>query len=307
MWWTISSEDTAVPNHKFLMYPMSFPADSAPEDVAERLLSVLNPYAYDKVTWADLRRDILRRANVDVHAKTVADKIAYERQEIGRTMSRYSSALLQNCNVQQGEMSHEQDTVRKIYASIYGLSMKPTNPKKHGGTEAWNREMRIHREMPNPFRPDELGYSQWHMVVPDDTNAPYREDMNGNTVYRPKAYPTSFSTKDMWDDDLCRFHLSNVRYRPPQLTATGEEIDTPEKIYDDFFNAGQMAYVGTPLTGTSLTTEQKIQMLIPRETKEALKTATTSGEKLSATIIFDFEKDLAQMAIDPHYEDDQWI
>lgn len=306
-WWAVSSEDTPIPNHKFMMYPMSFVADSAPEDVAERLLSVLTPYAYDKVTWADLRRDILRRANIDVHAKTVADKIAYERQEIGRTMSRYSSAVLQRCNVQQGEMSHEQDTVRKLYASIYGLGMKATNPKKHGGTEAWNREMRIDREMPNPFRPDELGYTQWHLVVPDDKNAEYRKDINGNPVYRPKEYPVALSTKDMWDDDLCRFHLSNVRYRPPQLTATGEEIDVPEKIYDDFFNLGQMAYVGNPLTGTSLTIEQKVQMLIPRETKEALRTATTSGEKFGSQIIYEFEKELAEMMLIPEEFDDDFL
>jgi len=295
-WWTVSSEDTPVPNHKFLMYPMSFPADSAPEDVAERLLSVLSLYAYDKVTWAQLRVDILRRANVDVHAKTVADKIAYERQEIGRTMSKYSSAVLQRCNVQQGDMSHEQDTIRKIYSGIYGLGMKPVNPKKHGGTEAWNREMRIDREMPNPFRPDELGYSQWHLVVPDDKTQPYRE-VDGMTVYRPKEYPLGLSTKDMWDDDLCRFHLSNCRYRPPVLSATGEEIDVPEKIYDDFFNLGQMAYVGNPLTGNSLTTEQKVRMVIPVETRQALATATTAGQKFSAAIAYEFEEELAKMTL----------
>jgi hypothetical protein len=284
---------------------MSFPADSAPEDVAERLLSVLSPYAYKKVTWAELRRDILRRANIDDHAKTVADKIAYERQEIGRVISKYSSDLLQRCNVQQGEMSHEQDTVRKIYSSIYGLGMRPVNPRKHGGTEAWNREMRIDHEMPNPFRPEELGYSQWHLVVPDDLNEQYRE-VDGKPVYRPKAYPLGLSTKDMWDDDLCRFHLSNCRFRPPRLTATGEEIDVPEKIFDDFFNAGQMAYVGTSLTGSSLTTEQKIQMLMPVEAKQALAEAKTGAEKFGAIAVLEFERELAQMEIAPEYQEDFW-
>ena len=295
-WWTVSSEDTDLPNHKFLIYPMSFPADSAPEDVAERLLSVLSPYAYNKVTWAELRKDILRRANADVHAHTVADKIAYERQEIGRVMSRYSSALLQRCNVQQGEMSHEQDTIRKIYASIYALSMKPTNPKKHGGTEAWNREMRVDYETANPFRPDEMGYSQWHFVVPDDKTAQYRE-CEGKPVYRPKPYPLELSTKDMWDDDLFRFQLSNCRYRPPILSASGEEIDVPEKIYDDVFNMGQMAYVGNQLTGSSLTNDQKVQMLMPLGAVTAMATASTASEKFGASIIYEFEQDIARMAL----------
>jgi len=167
--------------------------------------------------------------------------------------------------------------------------------------------MRIDREMPDPFRPDELGYTQWHMVVPDDKTEPYREDANGNTVYRPKKYPLDLSTKDMWDDDLCRFHLSNVRYRPPTLSASGEEIDNPEKIYDDFFNLGQMAYVGNELRGTSLTTAQKVQMVIPAETKQAMAMATTAAQKFSAQISYEFEEELAKMAIEPEQEFDEWI
>lgn len=304
-WWTVSSENTILPNHKFLMHPMSFPEDSAPEDVAERLLSVLTPYAYDKMTWADVRKDLLRRANADVHTKTVAEKISYERSKIGQVMATYASKVLQRCNVQAGEMSHEQDTVRKIYAQIYGLHLKATNPKKHGGTEEWNREMRVDFDTPNPFRPDQMGYSQWHLVVPDDKNAPYRE-VDGKTVYRPKEYPIGLATKDMWDDDLCRFHFSNCRYRPPQLSATGEEIDVPEKIYDDFFNMGQMAYVGSPLTGTGLTTEQRVNILIPKEVQEAVNTAETGIDKVGAIINLEFQREIAEMTLGIDREESMW-
>ncbi len=112
----------------------------------------------------------------------------------------------------------------------------------------------------------------------------------------------------MWDDDLCRFHLSNCRFRPPILTATGEEIDVPEKIYDDFFNLGQMAYVGNQLTGSSLTTDQKVQMLMPSDTKIAMATASTASEKFGASIVYEFEQDIARMALglDEIEEEYEW-
>lgn len=304
MWLTKSSSDTIRPNFTFLMYPMSFPADTAPEDVAERLISCLSPYAYENVEWSELRKDVVKRLNADVHTKTIAEKIAYEHGELSKIIPTYTKPLLQRCNVQQGEMSHEQDTVRKIYAGVYHLSMRAMNPKKHGGVEQINREMRVDYNEPHAFRPDEKGYSQWAMVVPDDKTQQYRE-VDGKPVYRPKPYPLAFQTKDLVDDDLCRFHLSNFRYRPPILTASGEEIDAPEKIYDDFGNTLQMLYSGNPLQGTSLTSEQRINLLIPQGVKEAVAVAKTSGEKWTANIDYEFQKEMAQieLGIEP---EEQW-
>ncbi len=232
-WQTTSDSSTDVPNISFLMHPMSFPANSAPEDVAERVLSCLSPYAYKDVTWATLRKDVLKRINADVHTGTIAEKIAYEHGELSKIIPQYTTPLLQRCNVQAGEMSHEQDTVRKIYSSIYHLGMKPTNPKKHGGIETINREMMVDYDEPHPFRDGHNGYSQWFMVVPDDKEREYTQK-NGLPVYMPKKYPLAIQTKDLWDDDLCRFQISNWRFREPVLTASGEVVDDPLKLYDDF-------------------------------------------------------------------------
>lgn len=307
-WWAKSPQDSERPGFMFLMHPMSFPANSAPEDVAERILSCLSPYAYEirekRVTWADLRKDVLKRANAADHTKTVAEKIEYERGELSKIIPTYSKPLLQRCNVQQGDMSHEQDTVRKIYASVYALGMKPVNPGKHGGTEAINRDMRVDPDEPHAFRPDEKGYTTWAMVVPDDMSKPYRV-VNGQTVYRPKPYPLAVDTRDLVDDDLARFHFSNCRYLPPKLTAAGEEIDIPEKIYDDFFNFAQMGYTGSSLKGSSLTTEQKIQMLIPSEVQERVRQAKSGGERDMANLDMEFQRDVAIEKLDPN-RDNEW-
>ena len=302
-WLTVSDASTRLPNMTFMMHPMSFAPNSAPEDVAERLLSCLSPFAYDEITWSQLRKDIVRKINADVHTNTVAERISYEHGELSRIIPKYSAPLLQEYNVSAGEMSHEQDTVRKIYSSVYGLFLKPVNPRKHGGTETINRLMRVDREMSHPFRPDQLGYTQWFMVVPDNKEAEYRE-VDGLKIYPPKPYPIALQTKDMDDDDLARFQLTNCRYRPPILTATGEEIDVPEKMYDDFHNLLQMMTVGGQLTGTSLTTEQKIRMTMPSTVLGALATATTAEAKLSSALVYEFERDLAEQKLGLHKDDE---
>ncbi len=299
-WQTVSPQDSPLPNFTFLMHPMSFPADTAPEDVAERLLGCLEPYAYNKVTWAELRRELLRRSNSDAHTQTVAEKMAYERGALAKVIPKYARPLLYRCNVQQGDMSHEATTPRHIYASIYGIGMKPVNPKKHGGIELINREMAIDPDEEHPFRPGEKGYSTWFMVVPDDLSNPY-PDRPG--VFKPKPYPLAMQTKDLWDDDLFRFQFSNWRYREPVLTASGEVVDDPLKLFDDAGNMLQMMAVGSQLRGTALSREQQVKMLMPAHVLEDLRHAETSGARLTAALQYEFQRDIAEVTLNPKRTD----
>ena len=291
-WLTISDVNTKFPNATFLIDAMSFPANSAPEDVAERLLTSLSPYAYverdKKTTWSGLRKELLSNSNATRHTQTVAEQMDYERGALSRVIPRYSKDLLQRCNVQQGEMSHEMDTVRKIYAVVYGLSFKGTNPRKHGGIEAINREMRVDYDQPHAFRPEQRGYTRWYIVVPDDLSRPY--EIDGVTVYYPRPFPISLKTDTLVDTDLWRFQMQNYRYRPPTLTAAGETIDDPEKMYDDGPNTLCMWYVGAPLRGTSLTPDQKIDMLIPQEVKDALR---EPENKVQNVLAYQWQKNIA--------------
>jgi len=235
-WLTVSSEGTKHPAMTFFMYPMSFQANTAAEDVAERILSCLTPYAFDTTTWSELRKDTLRRMKADVFTSSIADQVRYEHGELSKIVPTYTKPLLQRCNVQIGDMSHEMDTVRRIYSSVYGLGMKGVNPRKHGGTELINRDMKVDYDEVHPFRPEQKGYTRWFMVVPDDmTRDAYRE-VNGKPVYHPRPYPVVVTSKDLEDSDLARYQLNNCRYRPPILTVTGEEIDVPENMLDDYHN-----------------------------------------------------------------------
>ncbi len=302
-WLMRSPQHSILPNMTFFM-PYSFPADSAPEDVAERLLTTLSPYAYEKdgagVTWEALRKELLRRANADFHTKTVSEKLAFERGELGRTIPKYTRPLLQKCNVQQGEMSHEADTVRKIYSQVYGLGMKGVNPGKHGGIENIINALRVDYDSEHLFRPNQKGYTQWFMIAPDDMSNSYEN--NGKIVYRPKPYPEAMMTNDLVDSDLARFQFTNYRSRDPILTASGEVIDDPLKLYDDFPNMCQFWYSGAPLSGESLTIAQQVEILLPEGTKEAMAEAKTGEQKLSAILDLEFQRDIIMERLVPEDE-----
>jgi hypothetical protein len=302
-WLTVSDQSTKLPNFTFLMHPTSFPANTAPEDVAESMLSYLSPHAYRDVTWERLRKDVLKRTNADIHTRTIAERISYEHGELSRVIPLYSKPLLQRCNVQAGDMSHEQDTVRKIYTSVYGLGMKPINPKKHGGVEMINREMMVDYTEPHPFRVGQNGYSQWFVVVPDDKTREYNK-VDGKPVYMPKSYPQAVQTKDLWNDDLFRFQCSNFRYRDPVLTALGEVVDDPLKLYDDFPQMLQMMSVGSPLRGTSLTAEQKLKLVIPQAIQRDLAEAKTGAERWISGMNYEFERSIAEAKLKPVDEDE---
>ena len=307
-WLTKSSEGTAFPGVTFLMYPMSFPEQTGAEDVAERILSCLTPYAYDKVTWAEVRKQTTRRLNADAFTTTVPERMAYEHGELSRIIPKYSKPLLQRCNAQQGDMSHEQDTIRRMYASVYGLGFKPVNPRKYGGVELINSEMAVDMDVEHPFRPGEMGYSRWFIVVPDDTSqAPYRTH-NGKSIWRPKPLSESLDTKDLVDGDLARYQITHYANKPVQTTVSGERIDEPEKVYDDVPQMMQMWYVGSQLSGSSLTEGQKLELIMPSEVIENVRDMRgKSGiDKLHAVMEYQFQQDHYARMLNPDAEGDDY-
>lgn len=76
------------------------------------------------------------------------------------------------------------------------------------------------------------------------------------------------------------------------------------KIDDDFVDGfrGLMARFG--VASTAKTTEEKIDELIPDETKKAMKESATSEAKLSAALVYEFERDLAEQKLGLHKDDD---
>lgn len=260
IWQTVSAQNSPMPGFTFYFYPMSFVANSQPEDVAERVLSCLEPYANSMIrgtrlnpvtekpsnepqTWAELRRDELLRANALQHTTTSLDRIEFERAVLQEIIPKYSEPVLLENNVAGGVNSHERDDIRLLYNQVYALKCQGVNPGKFGGTEQLNRDFAVDYKEPHPFRPGILGYSRTFVVVPDDTDQPPHEittTINGVertvSVYPPAPYPEDLKPDELHDAPLYRYQMKNWRVIEAKITETGEKIDDPLKMNDDMGN-----------------------------------------------------------------------
>lgn len=244
---TVSSANTALPGITFIMHPMSFPPNSLPEDVGERLLSVLRQPttpagAVEALTWKSLIRDSLHRANAGQHTDTFERRLAYEREYLSRIIPQYASPILTEYNVRAGVMSHSEDTVRDVFNTVFGFGFQPSNPGKNDAIEDINRAMRVDYTEKHPFR-DQMGYSRLFIVVPD----------------HKREYRYALRPDDLHDHDLIRYQFKNWRHQDPRLTVTGETIDDPLKLNDDFGQSLQMVYFSKILTNIALNKVERIE------------------------------------------------
>lgn len=312
----VSSADTVLPGLTFVI-PFSFKADTAPADVAERLLSALTPYAYgengNRATWRQLIDEAWKRMNAEQHFETVADRWAFEKDYYAKIIPKYSKKVLQAYQVRAGVMSHSEDKVREMFNTGFGFGFRPSNPGKTEGLESIDAAMRVDYSLEHPFpKFDEdgrvKGYSRFFVLCPDDLT---KESIyiNGTEVYPPVPYPETLKVDNLHDSDLFRYQMCNRRFLPPKLMETGERIDEPEKLHDDFGQLLQMVYITNLLKNIKLTPTQLVESLISPSVKENLKTARTSGDKLSAVMAYEFEKEIAEEKLgvtEMRYED-EWM
>lgn len=278
----------------FLFNPMSFPPNSTPEDVAERMLS---NYAVDvemkdgtRKTWAQLRSDTLRRVDVAMHTKTVREKIEFERAVLADIVPQYARKVFKDWNVLGGAMSHSEDTVREIYRKVFALSLSPSNPEKFDSIDDINRAMMVDYNEPHPFRPFQLGYTRWFIVVPDNPNPDQRDeptepriDRRGRRIVLPEPYPDALKPDDLHDHALVRYQFCNWRRAEAKLTITGEKVDDVIKTDDDFGQGIQMVYHKKLMKNAELPAADQVEEHMPSGlTEDALDAIEDPGQRANA-------------------------
>lgn len=283
MWRTVSSQNTAKPGFTFYFHPMSFKANAQPEDVAERVLSCLDPFVTalpgTRITpiaikdqrrrkWAELRRDELIRANALEHTSSQLERIEFERAALQEIFPKYTEPLLLRHHVVGGVNSHEREDIRLIYNEVYGMQCQAANPGKFGGIEQLNRDFAVDRKLDHPFRPGLKGYSRTFVVCPDDTSREPRI-INGVKVYSPEPFPDELTPDDLHDDNLYRYQLMNWRSRESKITESGETIDEVLKMNDDFGNLHQFFATNGALLNEPLTVKEEFHMLMEKHIPKA--------------------------------------
>lgn len=322
---TVSSQNTAFPGATFMFYPMSFVRDTEAEDVAERMLSVLSPFAYGTTSWQDLRKDELMRLNAALHTRTYEEETKFKRERLARIIPQYSRPLLEKWNVKRGVMSHSEDTVRDVYNRVFGFNFHPSNPKKFDSIEEINRAMRIDFTEEHPFRPGQRGYTRWFIVAPDDKDDPTPRIAGNRLVYRPIQYNDALMPDELFDWDLLRYQFKNWRIQDTRLTVTGESEDAPLKLNDDFGQSVQMVYHKRLLQAVELTKEEEFAVRLARDNPQLTRieddpdparrsqkyaTLVQEKQKFEREKARSFEKDnaFAEMYFEQGLDDDlSWI
>lgn len=268
----VSNQNSKLPGHQFLI-PFSFPDSSSGRDVAERLLSELQPFAYDNVTWTELRKATISRSGIEKHARTDSEAQNLELAAIANVIPTYSRPVLKKFRVVSGVMSHSEDRKRKIYNRGYGFNFAASNPGMLEGIEDYNNDLEVDYDLDNPFRPGAKGYTRWHVICPDKTE---EEDgtaiepviINGIAVYPPKEFPKAVQPHELHDSDLFRYQMKNWRMRIPKSTEAGEQVDMPLKENDDYGQMLQMFYIKNLLRNIPLNESEQIERDLPESLKQ---------------------------------------
>ncbi len=79
-------------------------------------------------------------------------------------------------------------------------------------------------------------------------------------------YPDALEPDKLHDSDLFRYQALNCRYRDPKLTETGEQIDEPLKLNDDFKQGLQMVYFKRLLSNIALTAKEDFNLRLEAST-----------------------------------------
>lgn len=267
---TVSAQNAAIPGLTFLFHPMSFAANTAPEDVALRLLHTISPTVPvngQVKTWRELFKDVIDRTNLGQYVADTSRLIEARREALATIIPNFARPIIRLNNYRTFRGSHEQSKTGalEIYNRVFGLNFVPKNPGGDGGIDALNLLQMVDYEQAHAFRAGEMGRTNYHVVVEDDPDDEGVETVTpGGTVMirRPIPLSTSMSPVDLHDTQLLRFQFANCRWRDPHLTITGEVEGEILKINDDFLQGHMMLLCDRSLKAAPLSAEEKAEAIL---------------------------------------------
>lgn len=276
----VSAQNSPLPGVSFLFHPMSFPANTAPEDVALRILDKISPTVSVQGrhrTWDEVLKDALDRTNLEKYISNTSVLIEERRKVIASIMPQLVKVVIRAQNYRAFRGSHEQSRTGAldVYSRVFGLPFIGVNPGGDGGIDMLNMLQKIDPDAPHPFHFGKLGRANYYVVVEDDIEDPNPIWRNGRYIYRPVPKSEVLSPVDLHDGQLLRFQFENCRYRNPTMTITGEsDQGIILKLNDDFVNIHMMWLYDRSLKAAPLTGDEKIDAtlleLAPQLTMESI-------------------------------------
>jgi hypothetical protein len=268
---TVSGQFEKMPGCHFLFDVMSFEARTEPENVALRIIKSICPVPGRGMTWDAMQSDAFRRANLDAYVSDANRLLVERRAALSRVIPTYVTPILRAQNYVKFRGSHEQSNdALRVYKECFGLPFVGTNPGADGGMDFVNSLMRVDYSQPHAFRPGEMGYTRFYLIVPDDREAgPLYVTPEGVEVYPPKKMPFALSPESLHDTDLARHQFASYRYPDPKLTEAGEVEGKPIKADDDIPNGMMMLYHDHAVQPAPLNHGERVIEALPEKVQPA--------------------------------------
>jgi hypothetical protein len=314
---TVSSQNESLPGCVFLFHPMSFPGGTQPEEVAIRLLTAISPtvtISGRQWTWGEMMQSSLQNSNLENFISDTTRLIEERRNLWANVIPERVRPILKAQNYQMFRGSHEQSKTGAlaVYRRVFGLPFVGVNPGGDGGVDSLNMLMRVDYNLPHRVRAGQQGYTNFHIVVPDDrSGGPIYVTEDGVEVYPPVPYNESLTPDDLHDHDLLRYQFRNCRFRDPHLTAKGEHEGDILKLNDDFINGLMMLFYDGCVRAAPLTHDEKIVEAIPEKYRleELFKNSPFKNGLLpEQQMAYEYQRARAEKIIKPRNQSfDEWF
>lgn len=273
---TVTSQNEPLPGCVFLFHPMSFPRDTAPEDVAVRLLTKISPRVISggrEFTWPELVKSTLQATNLGHLIGETSRLIDESRSLLAKVIPDKVRPVINAQNYVLFRGSHEQKSKNftgalNVYKDVFGLPFENVNPGADGGVDMINLLMKVDYSLPHRIRRGAVGFTNFFMVVDDDrSGGPVYVTEEGVEVYPPAPYNEALTPDELVDADLFRYQFKNCRFRDPYMTAAGEREGEIIKLNDDAVNGLMMLFFDNRVRAAPLTYEEKVVEAIPKRNR----------------------------------------
>lgn len=272
---TMSGMNTVLPGITFLYDPISFEADTQPDDCAIEFLKCISPTVWVdgiEYPWEYLVQMVIAREGIDRFTGSLTEKINAQRQGLARIIPKYVHPLLVSQHYIRFRMSHEADDWNRVYRESFGLPFEPAVPTEGAGVALMNLAMKVDDSVACPFgrtyvdssgaQQPVKGMSRFYIIV-DDDNLPYPNDNKPDLLH---------------GSDLLRYQFTEHRYLNPKLNALGEEERGQEKRNDDFVNGCQFFFMDHSVQARELTPQEMAEMRMAQPHQLASIEAETDPE-----------------------------
>lgn len=274
---SMSSENTPLPGITFLYDCLSFEEETPAEDCAVAILKQISPLVQHQGTnyqWEELLRTIIAREGIGRFVGSMAEQTKAQRAGLARIIPKFVTPLLARLRYLQFRVSHEAEELRRVYKDVFGMNAEAAQPGDGAGVGLINLAMKVDPDVPDPFG---------RMVFEPSTGM-YRPLMGMSRFYiivkkEKLPYPEQSNPALLHGSDLARFQLTEHRWLPLKVTASGEEERGQEKRNDDFPNGLQFFYMDHSIRARELTPEEQAELLLDPSIQQATIDAETDPEK----------------------------